>query len=360
MAQLQSAMVKPRDKNFNKNTQIVMWELTRACQLHCVHCRAKAQTRRDPDELTTDQAKRVIDQIAEMDHPLIVFTGGDPLERPDLFDLIDYAVAKGHRVSLATSVTPNLTRSVIQRAVASGVSQFAVSLDGATSQTHDRFRSVHGSFKQTMSALQNLQESDLSVQINTTVTAWNETELEGIADIAEQYQINLWSLFFLIPTGRGRASMMLDAEQNERVLNWLSEQSKFRPFAVKTTEAPFYRRILSQNRQQLTGRNITDGDGFIFLSHTGHVYPSGFLPLSVGHVTRTSLATLYRESPLLLSLRNRELRKGKCGVCEFREICGGSRARAFAATGDPLESDPGCSYIPHILRKSDGMKESRT
>lgn len=350
MALLQSSAATTRALQYEQHPRIVMWELTRACQLHCVHCRAKAQTRRAPDELTTDQAKRVIDQITEMDHPLLVFTGGDPLERPDLFDLIQYAVNQGVHVSLAASVTPKLTKSVLQRAVLSGVSRFAISLDGATNLTHDRFRSVHGSFKETMNTLQNLRESGLSTQINTTVTAWNKTELEGIAAIAEQHQIDLWSLFFLIPTGRGRASMMLDAQQNEDILQWLYEQTQIRPFAIKTTEAPFFQRITSQQGQRTPGRNVTDGDGFIFISHNGHVYPSGFLPVSIGNVLRTPLPTLYRESPLLLSLRNRKLRKGKCGVCEFKEICGGSRARAFAVTGDPLESDPGCAYLPLSLR----------
>lgn len=373
-----------KERDFRQTPHIVMWELTRSCQLHCLHCRVEAEHKRSPDELTTAQAKNVIDQIAAMDNPLLVFTGGDPLERPDLFELIEYATSLKLHVSLASSVTPLLSSGAMERAKQAGASRWAISLDGATAETHDRFRGVKRSFVDTQRALYFLDKLNIPIQINTTVTTFNQDELQAMADIVEIAGATSWSLFFLVPIGRAQAFSMVSPEDNEQILRWLHQQSLVRPFALKTTEAPFFRRVQEQQQsksaakkpasaQQLdpsqrtdhaqsgsTGRlqtldrfrpsrSVNDGDGFIFISHTGEVYPSGFLPVAVGNVLQTPLATIYSASSLLQSLRDRNLRKGKCGQCEFRDRCGGSRARAYAVTGDPLESDPACAYVPRVV-----------
>lgn len=357
-------MMPAMKMDYALSPHIVMWEITRACQLHCVHCRAEAQRRRHPGELDLQEAKSVIDQVSAFHDPLLVFTGGDPLEREDLWDLIDYANERNIRVSLAASVTPRLTRTAIWRMRRSGVKRLALSLDGATAKAHDRFRGVKGSFLETVKALYSVSDIGLPLQINTTVSVLNHKELEGIADIAELFGADLWSLFFLVPTGRATEDLMTAPEENEEIMKWIYSQSLIRPFAVKTTEAPFYRRVLLQQkalgartvgqpeapytpRDALGGvRPVNDGDGFVFISHTGDVYPSGFLPECAGNVQRAPLLDIYRESELFRKIRSKDELKGKCGRCEFRRVCGGSRARAFAVTGDYMQSDPACSYQP--------------
>ncbi len=374
-----------KERDFRHTPDIVIWELTRACQLHCLHCWAGAKTWRHSDELTTAQARNVIDQIAAMDHPLLVFTGGDPLERPDLYDLIQYAASSQLHVSLESTITPKLTADAMERAKQAGLSRWVVSLDGATAETHDRFRGVSRSFVDTLRILYFLDKISIPIQINTLVTTFNQDELQAMADVVEIAGAALWSLFFLVPAGSAQAVNMVSPEDNERILRWLYQQSLVRPFAVKTTEAPFYRRIEEQHRstpgraagmqQRKLSRtdahadggslsqqpsqesqnlfrpseSVSGGDGLIFISHTGEVYPSGFLPVKVGHVLQTPLATIYSDSSMLQSLRNRDLRGGKCRQCEYREICGGSRARAYAVAGDPLASDPACAYVPHAV-----------
>ncbi len=372
------------DRGLRHTPHIVMWELTRSCELHCLHCRAETQCQRHPDELTTDQARKVIDQIAAMDHPLLVFTGGDPLERPDLFELIEYAAGLELHVSLASSVTPKLTTKAMEQAKQAGISRWAISLDGATAETHDRFRGVSRSFVDTLRVLYFLDKLNIPIQINTMVTTFNQDELQAMADTVEIAGTTLWSLFFLVPTERARAINMVSPEDTEGILRWLYQQSLVRPFSIKTAEAPFYHRIQEQQRSRPASRRaagtqqqeisrmdadagvgssgirppldifrpnhpVSDDDGFIFISHTGEVYPSGFFRVSVGHVLHTPLATIYSDSSLLQSLRNRDLRGGKCGLCEFRDHCGGSRARAYAITGDPFASDPACAYVPSAV-----------
>jgi len=355
-----------KGRNFRQTPHIVMWELTRSCQLHCLHCWPGVQTWRHSDELTTAQAKSVIDQIAAMNHPLLVFTGGDPLERPDLYELIEYAASSQLHVTLASTVTPKMTVDAMERAKQAGISRWAVSLDGSTAETHDRFRGVKRSFVDTQRALYFLDNLNIPIQINTTVTTFNQDELQAMADLVEIVGATLWSLFFLVPTGDAQAVNMVSSEDNEQILRWLYQQSLVRPFMINTTEAPFYRRVQEQYQLSRTDTDVydrslgkqpplnllrpnspaSDGDGFIFISHTGEVYPNGFLPVKVGHVLQTPLATIYSDSSILQSLRNRDLRAGKCGLCEFRGKCGGSRARAYAVTGDLLASDPVCAYVP--------------
>lgn len=347
---------------FSQNPFIVIWEVTRACALHCLHCRAVAQPHRDPRELTTEEGMRLIDQIYEMDNPLLVFTGGDPLMRPDLFELTRYAVAKGLRVSMTPSATPRVTEGAIIKAKEAGLARWAFSVDGPNAEVHDRFRGTKGSFDLTVKALSLLKKHNLPIQINTTVSRYNVNLLEEMAQLVEDWGAVMWSVFFLVPTGRGQATDMISPAEHEQVFEWLTEKSSKVSYGIKTTAAPAYRRVLLSKRKRLEaspggafkrpdtiGRSqqgVTDGKGFVFISHIGDVSPSGFLPLPCGNVRELPLAKIYRESPVFVEIRNPDLYKGKCGVCPFRETCGGSRARAYGITGDYLESDPACAYIP--------------
>jgi len=351
--------------DFNQRPFIAIWEVTQACDLACVHCRASAQPERDPAELSTAEGKGLIDQIAHWQVPVFVLTGGDPIKRPDLLELIDYARSAGVHVSLTPSATPLLTRDVVHRLKRAGLARLAVSLDGATAATHDAFRGMSGSFARTLSAVQWANEAGLPVQINTTFSRRNIGELDAIVALMEQLRITLWSVFFLVPTGRGKLDDLLNADEFEAVFDRLHKLSKTASFDIKTTEAQHYRRFVLQKKvaerkagiphvqvsvsSDVIGRaphGLNDGKGFVFISHKGDVYPSGFLPLSGGNIRQQELETIYRESPLFRGLRDTSNLEGKCGACEFKEICGGSRARAYALTGNPYGQEPCCSYIP--------------
>jgi radical SAM protein len=317
-------------------------------------------------ELTTEEGKGLIDQIAAMKVPVFVLTGGDPVKRPDLFELIAHARSMNVRISLTPSATPLLTREIIFRLKEAGLARLAVSLDGASAETHDAFRGMAGSFARTLNAIQWANEADLPVQINTTFSRRNLSEMDAIAKLVESLRITLWSVFFLVPTGRGKLDDLLSAEEFELVFARLHRLSKTAAFDIKTTEAQHYRRYLLQQRaaERKAGisagaapekaadtigrapRGLNDGKGFLFISHTGEVYPSGFLPLAAGNVRLQALSTIYRESPLFKQLRDTSKLEGKCGACEFKEICGGSRARAYALTGNPSAEEPCCSYVP--------------
>src|SRR5215469_9214855 len=353
--------------DFSERPYIVIWEVTQACDLACVHCRACAQPKRNPLELPTEEGKRLIDDIAEMQAPVFVLTGGDPIKRPDLFDLIQYATDSGVRVSLTPSVTPLLTREVIQHFKQCGLARLAVSLDGSCREVHDQFRGMSGSFDRTMEAIEWANTTGLPVQINTTYSRRNVEDFDGIAHLVESKEITLWSVFFLVPTGRGRFDDLLSADEVEAIFAKLYELSRRACFHVKTTEAQHYRRYVLQQRvaerrsgtasdpntpekvQDTIGRvllGLNDGKGLVFVSHVGEVFPSGFLPVSAGNVRTQRLSTIYRESPIFQQLRDPSQLSGKCGACEFKHVCGGSRARAFAVTGDPLAEEPCCSYVP--------------
>jgi radical SAM protein len=365
-------------RDFNKDPFIVIWELTRACQLKCLHCRADAQYTRDPRELTFEEGKNLINQIYDMNNPLLVFTGGDPLMREDIFEITKYAVGKGVRVSMTPSATPNVTKEAIQKAKEVGLSRWAFSIDGPNAEIHDHFRGTAGSFALTIERIKYLHDLEIPIQINTVISRYNYEYLEEMANMVEALNCVLWSVFFLVPTGRGQVSDMISPAEHEKVLRWLYDLSKRVPFDIKTTEAMHYRRVVIQQKMReakektgeidylsaltekgLTGsidglgrapKGVNDGNGFVFISHIGDVYPSGLLPVKAGNVRETPLAEIYRESPIFKSLRNPDQFKGKCGVCEFRYVCGGSRSRAYAMTGDYLESEPYCVYIPKSLR----------
>lgn len=350
--------------DFNQRPLVVIWEVTQACDLKCQHCRACAQPFRDLRELTSVEAKRLINEVAEMGAPLFVFTGGDPLKRPDIYQLVEYAAHRGVHPSLTPSATPLLTCEAVAKLKASGLTRLAVSLDASTAAIHDGFRGVPGSWQRTVDVISWAEEAGLQLQINTTVTQRNKRDLPAIAKLLNERKIALWSLFFLVPTGRGQLADMLRAEEAEEVFGTLYELSKQVHFHVKTTEAQHYRRFVLQQVARSRATNIesaptwrpdsrpgvNDGKGFVFISHIGDVYPSGFLPMAGGNIRHQPLAEIYRESSIFRALRDPDCLKGKCGLCEFRNVCGGSRARAYAVTGDMFAPDPCCAYEPKLLR----------
>ena len=360
--------------DFNECPYIAIWEVTQACDLACLHCRACAQPQRHPLELSTDEGKRLIDQIAAMKVPVFVLTGGDPIKRPDLFELIEYATGIRVRVSLTPSATPLLTRAIVHRLKQSGLARLAISLDGPNRDVHDAFRGMSGSFDRTLEAIRWANEFGLPVQINTTFSRTNYRDFDAIASLLQQQPITVWSVFFLVPTGRGTLDQLLTEDEFEDIFAKLYRLSKRASFHIKTTEAQHYRRYFLQqhvlekqtNSREVNPslkiadsigrapRGLNDGKGFVFISHIGEVYPSGFLPISGGNIRQQGLAEIYRDSPIFKRLRRPDEFGGKCGACEFRHVCGGSRARAFAVNGDPLAEEPCCAYVPkHYVRPLD-------
>jgi radical SAM protein len=371
---------------FDRAPFIVIWETTRACALACVHCRAEAISRRDPGELTTEEGCRLIDRVAAFGEPppILVLTGGDPLRRPDIVDLVAHARGRGVSVSLTPSGTAAATEERLRALRDAGLARLAVSLDGATADAHDAFRGVRGSHRHTMRILERARALGLPLQINTTVCRETVDELSRLAPQVEALHPALWALFFLIPVGRARASQALSAGEIEGVLHWAAALAERVPFGIKTTEAPHFLRVVALRRQvagerpaeaasdgsprpdALAGalavappgaigrapRAVTDGNGFVFVDHVGQICPSGFLPLPVASVRERDLVTVYREDPLFRALRDPGRLGGRCGRCELRHRCGGSRARAYASTGDPLAEDPGCAYQPATDRAS--------
>lgn len=360
----QPAAVKPSfPMSFDEAPFIVIWETTRACALACVHCRAEALPHRNPLELTTEEAKQLLDRVAAFDgprKPLFVLTGGDPLRRRDIPEIVRYGVSRGISMALTPSGTAAVTRKRLKEVQDAGISRLALSLDGSDEERHDAFRRVKGSYRYTKRILNDARELGLPLQINTTVCKQTLDDLPNIAKVVEAAGVVLWALFFLIPVGRATADQGLSADEIEDVLQWAADLQGTVPFGIKTTEAPQYHRVLAQRREQgdsstqggigRAGRAVTDGNGFVFIDHLGAICPSGFLPLDDGNVRKDDLIEVYKNHELFRSLRSPDAFDGKCGVCEYRTICGGSRARAFAATTEPLASDPGCSYVPKVLR----------
>ncbi|WP_436911577.1 TIGR04053 family radical SAM/SPASM domain-containing protein [Halosimplex marinum] len=344
---------------------VLIWEVTRACELTCDHCRADARPARHPDELSTAEGKRLLDQTADFgDRQLVVLSGGDPMKRPDLVELVDYGTDQGLTVSLTPSGTDELDAGSIGDLADAGLKRMALSVDGATPERHDAFRGEPGSFEATMRAARQAQQAGIPLQINTSVCADTVEDLPAIRDVVADLGAVLWSVFFLVPVGRGQVLDPIAPDRAERVMEWLAEVADEAPFGLKTTEAPHYRRVRRQAAAESEGASagaggddaptadenrrasVLAGDGFAFVSHTGEVYPSGFLPKSAGTVPEDHVAEVYRESDLFTALRDRDELRGKCGACPFREVCGGSRSRAYAHTGDPLASDPLCGYVP--------------
>jgi radical SAM protein len=346
----------PRAIDTDERPFVLIWEVTQACELACDHCRASADPTRHPEELTTAEGKRLLDSAARFgDGQLVVLSGGDPMKRDDLVELVRYGTDRGLRMTLTPSGTEALTDENIAALADAGLRRMALSVD-APEDTHDRFRGETGSFRRTREAAAAARDVGIPIQINTTVCESTVDTLPAVRDLVADLGAVLWSVFFLVPVGRGKLLEGIPPERAEAVLEWLHETAESAPFGVKTTEAPSYRRVALQRRGSATdapdadsiGRRggIVAGDGFAFVSHTGELYPSGFLPKSAGNVVEEDLLELYRGSELFEALRDRDRLRGKCGACEFRGVCGGSRSRAYAESGDPLASDPLCGYVP--------------
>ncbi len=355
-----------RREDFDHSPMMFYYEVTQACDLVCKHCRAEAQPTPHPEELTTTEAVRLIEQVATFPRrPTMVFTGGDPLKRPDLWELLAHTRTVGIEPVLTPSATPLATRQSFARAQAAGVQRLGVSLDGADAATHDAFRGWEGSFQRTVQILAGARELGLAVQVNTTLTRRNFHQLDAMAELLAKQGIAMWAVFFLIPVGRGVAEQRLRPEEYEEAFARLWYHAQNQPYAVKTTEAPHYRRyVLQQGGDPLAGPahrvghvaessrghraplGVWDGRGIMFVSHIGQIYPSGFLPILCGRFPKDSVVQTYQNHPLFLALRNPDRLGGKCGQCEYRQVCGGSRARAYALTGDPLAPEPDCVYVP--------------
>jgi radical SAM protein len=378
--------------NYDETPFLAIWEVTQSCDLACKHCRAAAQPLAHPDELSTADGKKLIDQISAMKIPIFVFTGGDPMKRRDVFELIRYASEKGVHVAVTPSATPLLTREAIFQMKEAGVVRLGISLDGSTPEIHDAFRGFSGAWARTIQAVEWANEAGLPIQVHSTISRQNIHDLDNLCNLFEKLAIVMWNVFFLIPVGRGQLDDLLSGEEFEAAFGKIYELSQRVSFQIKTTEAMHYRRYLLQHNLEekkmghahpggrpggeagghpgghpgaaahyepgaptananarnmgWATRRVNDGKGFMFISHTGNVYPSGFLPIHAGNIRETPLAEIYQNAPIFRSLRDTSKLEGKCGACEYKEICGGSRARAYALTGDPLAPEPCCIYQP--------------
>lgn len=368
--------------DFNTRPILVFWETTRACLLSCAHCRASAIDRPLPGELNHEEACAFIASLSGFGEPrpVLVLTGGDVLMRSDLDEVIGTARQLSIPVALSPSVTPLLTAARLAELRALGVKVASLSLDGATAATHERIRGVEGHFAETLRALRLLRESGFTVQVNTVAMRANVTELAAVAQIVEETGASVWEVFFLVPTGRGVGVAGLTPAENEDLSHFLYDASSY-GFVVRTVEGPFFRRVVARrydhagqfdpsdglgslygrlarelrerlgppsSRPRAQTKGTRDGKGIVFVAHNGDVYPAGFLPLTLGNVRERSIVDIYRHSPLLRRIRAADF-DGRCGRCEHRDLCGGSRARAFAATGNPLAEDPACAYMPAIV-----------
>jgi len=360
----------PGGRRFDDRPLLVFWEMTTACGLACRHCRACAQLEPGADELSTDEGRALIDELARVGRPrpILILTGGDCLKRSDIIELVAHAEQGGVPVAVAPSVTPALTDAVLGSLRRHGVKTASLSLDGATAATHDAIRGISGHFDATLAAIGQLHRHGFVVQVNTTVMGPNQDELADMAILIETLGVAIWEVFFLISTGRGVDVQETTAAENEDICEFLTDASCY-GFTVRTVEAPFFRRIVAARRgggrprggalyrrlserlrdglgeptapMRVPSAATRDGKGIIFVASTGDVYPSGFMPLRLGNVRDGGLLELYRQHPLLQSIRAAEF-SGPCGRCPHAQLCGGSRARALAATGNPLGSDPGC------------------
>ena len=360
--------------DFAKAPFLVIWETTQACDLSCTHCRASAQPLRHPDELSTAEGEALLADVAAMGTPVFILSGGDPVKRPDLLALIRHGKGLGLRMGTIPAATTKLTEELVRELKGTGLDQMALSLDFPRADLHDAFRGVPGAFDRTMAAVEWAHRHGLPLQINTTLCGRSAPYFAEMAELVEHLGIVFWEVFFLVPMGRGETLGGLTAEQCEELFGIIHAVQKRASFVVKVTEAPHYRRYVAQREAAagehhragatlpsllqrsegpghtvgLATRGVNAGNGFAFVAHNGEVFPSGFLPIRAGSVREQPLSTIYRDSPLFRELRDPERLLGRCGRCEFRGICGGSRSRAFALTGNHLASDPWCAYQPAL------------
>lgn len=369
--------------DFSERPLLVFWETTRACALKCRHCRASAMPEPLPGELNPEEGRRLVEQVAAFGrpHPVLVFTGGDCLARRDVFELAHHAAELGLRPAMSPSVTSNLDAAAFARMLEAGVRAVSISLDGAQAATHEHVRGISGQFAATVEAIRLAVATGLRVQVNTAVMRENVEELPELASLLDRCGADAWEVFFLVVTGRAAVRSQLSAAWCEEVCHLLYDASGY-GLSVRTVEAPFFRRVARWRRKygQQTPDEVArvfgltsyypravnrlrdllglpphspavrpgstrDGSGIVFVAHNGDVYPAGFMPLPVGNVRERPLAEIYREDELLRAIRRGSF-SGRCGVCEYRQLCGGSRSRALASSGDPLGDDPACIYRP--------------
>jgi len=340
--------------------RMVAWEVTRSCNLACIHCRASAKYGPYVGELTTDEGLRLLDAIAAFSKPVIILTGGEPLLRPDIFEIAAYGDSKGLRMVLATNGTL-VTEQIAGDMLRAGIKRVSISIDGMNAEMHDTFRNVAGAFAGALTGIEAMKDAGMEFQINTTITKANLDQLPGIMDLAVRLGAAAHHIFLLVPTGRGKemSEQAISPDEYENTLNWFYEKSLNCSIQLKATCAPHYYRILKQRKgTQLTRttgaenalhsvtRGCLGGSSFCFISHTGQVQPCGYLELDCGQIKEKSFRDIWNRSPIFEDLRDLNRYKGKCGHCEFIKVCGGCRARAYEITGDYLAPEPFCIYEP--------------
>jgi heme b synthase len=347
--------------------RMVAWEVTRRCNLACVHCRASSLYGPYPGELTTDEGKKLLEDIADFSNPVIILTGGEPLLRPDIYELAAYGDRKGLRMVLATNATL-VTEEIARKMINAGIKRVSVSIDGMNAATHDGFRGVRGAFNGAMAGIEAMKKAGMEFQINTTITQANLAQIGGILDLALRLGAAAHHIFLLVPTGRGKdlADQEISPQDYEKTLNWFHEKSLTCPIQLKATCAPHYYRIFHQRKKaapapstaqsdghpfQTMTRGCMGGSSFCFISHTGQIQPCGYLELDCGQLKEDNFADIWKNSDIFRNLRDLQQLKGKCGCCEFIRVCGGCRARAYEITGDYLAEEPFCVYEPkHRMR----------
>src|SRR5208283_521263 len=381
--------------------RLIFWEVTKGCNLRCIHCRATATELMSPADLPTSQALHIIRQIAEFGNPILVLSGGEPLYRPDIFELAEYGTSLGLRVALATNGTL-VTKDVAEKIKPAGIKRVSISLDGSDAATHDSFRGIPGAFDAAVYGMRNMQELGMSVQINMTIARHNAHQLPDVLGLARQLGADAHHTFLLVPVGCGvdiAEEQMVPADEYEKILNWFYDRAQEGGIELNATCAPHYFRVLRQRRaaerraaslvessfggnareigptemtmpgstgiglhphaqpvgaghpdsMQAMTKGCLAGTGVAFISYQGEVYPCGYLPVLAGNLYKQSLAEIWENAPVFQQLRDTGNLKGKCGYCEFRNICMGCRARAFAATGDFLDEEPFCVYQPRTV-----------
>jgi heme b synthase len=350
----------------NRNQlRLVAWEVTRSCNLNCVHCRAGAERVPYPGELTTEKCLEILRQISEVEKPIVILTGGEPLLRKDIFDLAESGTRIGLRMVMATNGTL-LTPNIVEKLKSSGIKRVSVSIDGADEYHHDQFRKVPGSFKRAVKGIELLKKGGVEFQINTTVTRHNVNQVRDILLMAADMGAAAHHLFLLVPTGRARemVSQEIDALEYEELLRWFYQMREKTPLHLKATCAPHYYRILREEAHakgekvdyttyglDAVTRGCLGGTSFCFISHDGIVQPCGYLEVNCGDLKDSTFGPVWRDSEIFNQLRDFSAYKEKCGRCEYLRFCGGCRARAFEATGDFLAEEPLCSYQPKLLVK---------